>query len=255
MSRYNIVSTIFLTLFIGSLAIDGSYSIPWWWYAGLISIFLVICIYGSIVLSSSYFIRVKSTGKGERVALTFDDGPLPGMTDKILDVLNSHNVKATFFCIGHRVQKNPEIVERIDREGHLIGNHTFWHGPLFDLKSSSMMTKELADTDAVLTKVISRRPRFFRPPYGVTNPMLSKAVRRRNYTVIGWSIRSFDSVTRDPEKLYRRITRRIGAGDVVLLHDYSESMLAILPRIIEHVQQNGLKIVRVDEMFNERGYV
>ena len=116
------------------------------------------------------------------------------------------------------------------------------------------MTKELADTDAALTRVISRRPRLFRPPYGVTNPMLSKAVRRRNYTVIGWSIRSFDSVTKDPEKLYRRVTRRLDAGDVILFHDYSESMIAILPRVIAHIRESGLKIVRVDEMFNERGY-
>jgi peptidoglycan-N-acetylglucosamine deacetylase len=254
MSRYNLVSTVFLVLFITSLGLDGILNVPVWWYISIIIIYLLFVTYGVVVLSVSFFVPVISRGDASGIALTFDDGPIEKNTERILDILQKYNVPAAFFCIGNRVEARPEIMKRIDADGHLVGNHTYWHGSLFDLKSSPMVLKELYDTDVAIMKAIGKRPKFFRPPYGVTNPMIAKAVRRSNYRVIGWSIRSFDTMTKDPDRLFHRITRSLKAGDVILMHDYPESTLIALPRLLDHIQKLGLKVVRVDELINERGY-
>jgi peptidoglycan-N-acetylglucosamine deacetylase len=254
MSRYNLASTAFLVLLITSLGLDGILNVPLWWYIAITVIYFLAVTYGVIFLSASFFVPVISHGNKTGIALTFDDGPIAKNTERILDILQRYNVPATFFCIGNRVEARPEIVKRIDAEGHLIGNHTYWHGSLFDLKSSPMVLKELYDTDVAIMKAIGKRPKFFRPPYGVTNPMIANAVRRSNYRVIGWSIRSFDTMTKDPDKLFRRITRSLKTGDVILLHDYPDSTLIALPRLLDHIQKLGLKVVRVDELINERGY-
>jgi peptidoglycan-N-acetylglucosamine deacetylase len=254
MSRYNIVSTAFLVLLITSLGLDGILNVPLWWYIAITIIYFLFVTYGALVLSDSFFVPVVSSGRATGIALTFDDGPIAKNTERILDILQQYNVPATFFCIGNRVDALPEIMKRIDSEGHLVGNHTYWHGSLFDLQSSPMVMKELYDTDVAIMKAIGKRPRFFRPPYGVTNPMIAKAVRRSNYRVIGWSIRSFDTMIKDPDKLLERITRSLKAGDIILMHDYPESTLIALPRLLDHIQKLGLKVVRVDELINERGY-
>jgi peptidoglycan/xylan/chitin deacetylase (PgdA/CDA1 family) len=256
MSRYNKVSTVVLSLFLGALIVDGAWTIPLLWYVALVVIFLMCSILGSIVLSAQYFVNVQSRGAAstQAVALTFDDGPLPGHTTKILDYLKVNDIKASFFCIGHRIETYPDIVKRIDAEGHLIGNHSFSHKHTFPLQSSSVITKELVATDLLVEKITGRRMKFFRPPFGVTNPMVSKAVRRRNYTVIGWSIRSFDSTIKDKHKLLQRITKSIKSGDIILLHDYSDTMLEILPQVVDEIRNRGLKIVRVDELLNMKPY-
>lgn len=236
------------------MIVDGPIDVPMAWYAGLVIVYLVITILGSAILSLQFFTPVISAGKRRGIALSFDDGPFPGRTEKVLDVLREYDAPAAFFCIGNRMEKAPELLKRIDEEGHVIGNHSFSHSATFDLLSSSMVSKELYDTDAVCQAIVGKRPRFFRPPYGVTNPMIAKVVKRRNYKVIGWTVRSFDTVTTDQEKLLRRVTRSLKDGDIILFHDHCESTLAILPSVLEHVRRSGLKVVRLDELINERPY-
>jgi peptidoglycan-N-acetylglucosamine deacetylase len=255
MSRYYIVSTIFLLLLISSLIIDGALDVPLYWYIGLTAIYLGISTMGSIILSMQYFTTVISSGNSSGVALSFDDGPIPGKTDKLLEILRQYEAPAAFFCIGKRISENPELVKRIHGEGHVIGNHSYFHKATFDLQSSPMIAKELSDTDNALQRIIGERPRFFRPPFGVTNPMVARAVKRKNYKVIGWSIRSFDTVIHDRKKLFQRVTKPLKAGDILLFHDHCESMLEILPDLLEHIRKSGLKVVRIDEMINENAYV
>lgn len=254
MSKYYIVSTVFLVLFLTSLIMDGALQIPLIWYIALVIVYALISTVGSIVLSLEYFVPVISRGTREGVALSFDDGPVGGKTERVLDILKQYNAPATFFCIGKRVDENMTLAKRIHAEGHLIGNHSFFHRATFDLQSSGMITKELYDTDTAIQKVVGKRPRFFRPPYGVTNPMVAKAVRIRNYKVIGWSIRSFDTVIRDRQRLFERVTKPLKNGDIILFHDHCDSMLEILPQILEHIAKSGLKVVRVDELINEKAY-
>ena len=113
--------------------------------------FIGVVAAGVSVLSLSFFVPVKSTGNSEdRIALTFDDGPVAGKTDQVLRILKQFNVPAAFFCIGNRVDKFPEIVRRMDQEGHIIGNHSYLHGAFFDSKSAPMVTRELYDTDVAI---------------------------------------------------------------------------------------------------------
>ena len=189
------------------------------------------------------------------MALTFDDGPLPFMTERILEILQRYDAPATFFCIGKRVQRHPDVTVKIHEQGHLIGNHTFLHGKFFDLQSVMKMSNELKHTDAVIEKTIHQKPRFFRPPYGVTNPNLAKAIRKGGYVTMGWSVRSFDTVSKDEDKLFERVTKNLRGGDVILFHDYCEITIKILPRLLEHLQKVGLKVVRLDALMKEKAYV
>jgi len=250
------VNILFLIILAGLFLFDWNNPVSPWWYAVLLIVYLNIHAYGAWVLSAQFFLPVKFQGDTEskKIAITFDDGPIPVMTEKILDILKSHKVPAAFFCIGNRVDDYPTLTKRIHESGHLIGNHSYWHGAMFDLQSPDKIAKELEDTDTAIEKAIGKKPNFFRPPYGVSNPMVAKAVKMGGYKTLGWSIRSFDTVTKDSATLMRRVTKSLKGGDVILFHDYSKATLEILPAFLDHVAKLGLKIVRVDELLKEKAY-
>lgn len=257
MSLNRLVTIGFIALLISAIAYDAYSSMPFWVYSILILCYLVVHAAGSIILSMQFFLPVKYKGssQSQSIAITFDDGPIPGKTERILEILRKYQVRATFFCIGNRIDKNTALVKRIHDEGHLLGNHSYWHGKTFDLQSSSKIEKELSDTDLALKKAIGITPRFFRPPYGVTNPMVARAVKHRKYETIGWSVRSFDTITPNSGALMKRITKSLKSGDMILLHDYCDVTISILPALLEHINKLGLKIVRADELLNEKAYV
>ena len=147
-----------------------------------------------------------------------------------------------------------DLVRMIYRDGHLVGNHTYWHKPTFDLQSTAAIKQELVSTNEIIHQTIGEKPRFFRPPYGVTNPMVARAIRLCKFETIGWSIRSFDTISQNEDALLKRVTSTLKAGDIILFHDYCGITLNILPRFLDHVKQSGLKIVRVDELLNEKAY-
>lgn len=250
------INIIFLVILVILLGYDWISEVSLWWYGLLLMIYLNIQAYGASVLSAQFFMPVKFEGdrNSNKIAITFDDGPIPVMTEKVLDILNSRKVPAAFFCIGNRVKDYPGLTKRIHESGHLIGNHSYWHGAMFDLQSSEKIARELKDTDAAIEQVIHKRPNFFRPPFGVSNPMVAAAVRRRGYKTIGWSIRSFDTVTKSGSVLLDRVTRSLKGGDIILFHDYSAATLEILPAFLDEVAKLGLKIVRVDELLKEKAY-
>lgn len=257
MSRNTLVSICFLIGLVVWIILDKFYDIPFVVYIVWISTYILIATLGSCILSMQFFIQAKCKGDvpSGSIAITFDDGPLPTHTKEILRILDEHQVKAAFFCIGHRVAKHPDILREVNERGHLIGNHSYWHGKTFDLQSASVIERELKDTDEMITQTIGHTPRLFRPPYGVTNPMVANAIRRRKQVVVGWSVRSFDTMIRNPEKLFSRVTNSLKGGDIILFHDYSANTLQVLPSFLEHVKKLGLKVVRVDELLKEKAYV
>jgi peptidoglycan-N-acetylglucosamine deacetylase len=256
MSRYLKVKLLFLVAAAILLVLKLTNGISPWWILGLIAIYAAVVSFGVFNLWWGFFIPVKFRGPSDtpEIALTFDDGPIEGKTEKVLGILRESGVQATFFCIGTRVAAHPEIVEKIHEQGHLIGNHTFSHSATIDLYPTKRIARELHDTDEVIAEVLGHRPRFFRPPYGITNPMIARAAKLGKYQVIGWSVRSFDTIIHHPEKLMRRTARSLKAGDIVLFHDFSDSMLAILPDFIKRVQASGYRIVRLDQLLNENPY-
>lgn len=256
MLKFKTVNIIFAAVLAILLMYDAMEDLPLWPYIVVILIYLIIQVYGTAKLSVQFFLPVKFKGdeRSNSIALTFDDGPVPGKTDEILEILKSYEVPAAFFCIGNRVTDNPGLTKRVYDAGHLIGNHSYWHKATFDLQSAANIEKEIIDTDHSILHAIGVKPNLFRPPYGVTNPMVAKAVRKAGHKTIGWSVRSFDTVIKDSTVLMRRITKSLRGGDVILLHDYSETTLKILPALLDHIKKLGLKIVRVDELLNEKAY-
>lgn len=257
MLKNSTVNIVFTLALVSLMVWDIYAEVSVWLYALMIFGYSIIQAYGSIVLSAQFFVPVLSEGSisEKAIALTFDDGPVTGKTEKVLGILKSKNVNAAFFLIGHRVKENPELTKQIHNAGHIIGNHSFFHGKTFDLQTSTRIGEELKNTDGVIQSACGVVPAFFRPPYGVTNPMVAGAVRETNHKVVGWSVRSMDTVIKDRSKLLQRVTASLKSGDIVLFHDYSDSMIDILPDFIDHVHKIGLKIVRLDTLLNEKPYV
>jgi peptidoglycan/xylan/chitin deacetylase (PgdA/CDA1 family) len=140
------------------------------------------------------------------------------------------------------------------REGHIIGNHSFSHHPLFDLFSSRKMLNDIKKTNHLVEEITGLMPRFFRPPYGVTNPNLKKAVLQGGMISIGWSLRSYDTIIKNPHHLYTKILSALKPGTILLLHDTSETMVTILPDLLKSIRDKGYQIIRLDKMINLKPY-
>lgn len=212
--------------------------------------------WGAASVSSNYYINVmcKANGGEKAVALTFDDGPAENYTPQILNILKEHQVRAAFFCIGRRVEEAPGLVRRAEEEGHLVGNHSYSHHTLFDLFPTYKMKQDLHRANNAIEAATGRKPVLFRPPYGVTNPMLASAIRHGGYTPVGWSIRSLDTVIKEEDKLFERVTRKIKPGDIFLFHDTCAATVQILPALIKQLKREGFAIRRVDELLNIPAY-
>ena len=226
-------------------------------YFVLIASYLILLFYGSYYIGSNFYLRVLTKGDGikKEIAFSFDDGPAGEYTRAILEVLDKYRVPAAFFCIGKNIAGSPGLLRELHEGGHLIGNHSFSHSPWFDLFSSGKMLAELRQTDALIQEELGMRPRLFRPPYGVTNPSLASAVRQGQYLVVGWTIRSLDTVIAEEQKLFQKICRSIRPGAIILLHDRGKATLSVLPRVIEYARQEGYLICRLDKMLNLNPYV
>ena len=256
MLNFRNTNILFIALLLAVIGYDVIYAVPFLVYVFLILAYSIVLFYGCYYIGSNFFIRVICSAKTneKEIAISFDDGPASRYTEQILQVLEENNVRAAFFCIGHRIPGNEKIVERLHREGHLIGNHSYSHHFWFDLFSSKKMLADLKMMDAVMEKAIGLRPKLFRPPYGVTNPNLSKAIIQGNYIPVGWSVRSMDTVISDEKTLLDKISRSLKPGAVFLFHDTIETTLAILPAFIKHATQKGFRIVRLDKMLNLQAY-
>lgn len=245
----NMVFGILLGLLI---ALNVHWQIPIAAYIGLIILYSLPLAWGSYRVDSQFYTPVICSGPKDKrqVALTFDDGPDYSYTPELLDILDKHQVKATFFSIGYRMTESPELALEVYQRGHLIGNHSYSHHLWFDLFSSRRMLRDLQQMDEVLFKATGVKPKLFRPPYGVTNPNLSKAIKRGGYTAIGWNIRSLDTVINDPDKLRQKIEALLKPGAIILLHDTSPSTTGMLDTLITHIKASGYEITGLDKMLN-----
>jgi peptidoglycan/xylan/chitin deacetylase (PgdA/CDA1 family) len=205
---------------------------------------------------SGFHHPVNCSGSGDQqaVAITFDDGPDRLKTPVILDLLKKHNVPAAFFCIGHKLPANDELTGRIVSEGHLIGNHSFSHSKWFDFFTATRIKKELLATNQLVRKITGRSPLLFRPPFGVVNPMVSRALRSTNLQAVCWNIRSYDTILQDPVKVLQRILRRLQPGAVILLHDHTAFSESHLEQLILGIRAAGYEIKPLDQLLNLQAY-
>lgn len=242
-------------LFLTLIFLDQYFMIHWLVYPALGLLLLVIEFYGAYFIDSQFHLRTTCQGKTseKQVALSFDDGPAP-QTEKVLNILSQHGVKASFFCVGKNIAGHESILKRIDSEGHLVGNHSYLHNYWFDLNTKRKFEEDLALCNSTIEKTIHKRPLFFRPPYGVTTPALAKAVKELGFCTIGWNIRSLDTQIKDKETLLTRIKKQIRPGAIILLHDNLHGTEFVLSELITHLTETGYKIVELQHLINKKPY-
>ncbi|MGI6227035.1 MAG: polysaccharide deacetylase family protein [Peptococcales bacterium] len=193
--------------------------------------------------------------KEAKVALSFDDGPDNDYTVKILDILKKHKVKATFFLIGKRCEMYPEIVERMVKEGHIIGNHTWSHPNIIKLSNAKAL-KELKDTEKILKKQAGYIPKLFRSPYGSLDREKVELFRDEGYKIISWNVDSLDWKGLSAAEVKTNILENMEQGSIILQHsaggvgeDLSGSVEA-LDDIIKVLKKDGYKFVTVDKLLD-----
>jgi peptidoglycan/xylan/chitin deacetylase (PgdA/CDA1 family) len=181
------------------------------------------------------------------VALTFDDGPNPVDTPKLLDLLREKGVKATFFVVGKRADQYPEIVRRAWAEGHLVANHTWSHYPLFCFLTPRRLRDEIERGEESVRRSCGFRPRFFRSPVGLRHPLLGPYLKDAGLEYVSWTIRTRDTFTSNSSILARRILDNAASGDIILLHDHlpsgADAMLEALPQVIDELKARGFTFV------------
>jgi peptidoglycan/xylan/chitin deacetylase (PgdA/CDA1 family) len=235
-------SLVFLAL--GCLFIKDSEDLKLFvWFIS--TFFLFVVSLGVIVLRINFFLPALCRLKGNKVLITFDDGPHPENTPKILDSLKENDVRAVFFIVGEKAEKHPEIVQRILDEGHLIGNHTFSHPPLFALMSGNRVSKEIDKCQTLLNNKFTMNNLFFRPPIGYTNPIIARSVRALNVRVMGWTFRSWDTVLKNPEALLKRSRKGLKPGNILLFHDTLDQTSSMLPSLLKISKEKGINFVDV----------
>lgn len=199
-----------------------------------------------------------AAARGE-VALTFDDGPNPEVTRRVMDMLEAAGMRASFFCIAQNAQAHPELAREIVRRGHDVENHSNAHEVGFSFYGYGRAAREVDAAQATLSAITERRPRFFRAPAGFRNPLLDPVLQRRGLRYVSWTRRGFDAVERDPSRVLERLVRNLAAGDVLLLHDGGPAhtaqgepvALAVLPLLLEQLRARGLKSVTLAAAFGE----
>jgi len=183
------------------------------------------------------------------IALTFDDGPNKKSTPLILDILKKRNIKATFFVVGKNLKENSDILIRINKEGHVIGNHTYYHLDGNNVKIDRI-GNNLKWTDVLINKFTGKRPEYFRPPFGYENWRFLREAEKLNYSTILWSVDGGEwNEKATTEKVIRRITDNTQNGSIILLHD-TEIVAQSLPKIIDKLRAKGFRFVTISQMVN-----
>ena len=227
-----------------------------WWYVALGVAYMLVINIGSFRVNSNFHFKVFCNNPEikDKVMLSFDDGPNADVTPRLLDVLKKHQVHAAFFLIGKKAEAHPELVQRIHQEGHIIANHTYGHSHYFDFFPGFVMKKEFMQSQELIYSLIGKRIHWFRPPYGVTNPMMKNALKKSGFLPVGWSVRSLDTVIKNPDRILARISA-VKGGDIILLHDLRNDMPEIAERVLQLIHKKGLSVGEPEEIIGMPAYV
>ena len=227
---------------------------PWRLCAVVAAVYVAVIALGVTFPCWQLFLPVICRGRTDRraVALTFDDGPDPSVTPLVLETLREAQVRATFFCVGERAARHPELVRQIVAEGHLVGNHGQSHSRRTNLFSTGRLRAELQRCQEVLTQA-GQTPKFFRPPMGLTNPRVACAVRELGLTAVGWSCGGHDQTATEAGAVVRRVRAGLKPGAIILLHDGGTNgtvLVAALTRLLAELRREGYELCRLDELLS-----
>ncbi|MEP7139174.1 MAG: polysaccharide deacetylase family protein [Caldimonas sp.] len=200
----------------------------------------------------SNWTRLPAAARQRReVAVTIDDGPDPEVTTRVLDLLDVHRVQASFFCIAGQARVHAWLCREIVARGHSVENHSDCHSHRFSLLGPGAMGREIVDAQDSLADITGQAPRFFRAPAGLRNPFLAPILERLDLQLVSWTRRGFDTVRSDPVAMTARLSRGLGAGDILLLHDGHAArtrdgeplVVAVLPALLERIAALDLSAV------------
>ena len=195
-----------------------------------------------------------AAARGE-VAITLDDGPDPEVTPRVLDLLDAHGARATFFCIARQAARHPGVCREIVARGHSVQNHSDRHAHHFSLLGPAALRRELQAAQDALAAASGELPRYFRAPAGLRNVFLAPVLHALDLALVAWTRRGFDTVRGDPRRVAARLTARLAAGDILLLHDRHSAIgpsgrpvvLDALPRLLQRLAEVGLRSVALPE--------
>jgi len=235
----------------------------------ILIIFALLLVLG-IAVFTIFFDEVVIVRKGtiyhinainKLVALTFDDGPSPVWTTKILDELKKAHIKATFFMLGEHVAKYPDIARRVVAEGHEVGNHTYDHHILLYHTLDNLL-KEINETQKVIKDKTGVKTKYFRPPKAWLTAEEKKEIEGMGYKIILWSLNSKDWVTFDDKYIVKYILKNVRPGDIILFHDSGgvftaeggnrEETVKTIPSLVEKLREKGFKFVTITELLNKQ---
>jgi peptidoglycan/xylan/chitin deacetylase (PgdA/CDA1 family) len=221
-----------------------------------LGLFILLCLVAPFLPGIGFFLPVISRRETDCLvaALTFDDGPDPDVTPRLLELLRRHDVPATFFVAGEKAGRHPGLIREILSRGHAIGNHTYHHDPLLMLRSREKLREEIARTQELLS-AFAIRPLAFRPPVGITNSRLPGVLRELGLCCVTFSCRAFDRGNRRVARLAEIILGKVRPGDIILLHDVRpkgregiEKWLAETERIVSGLKERGYRLLSLEEL-------
>jgi peptidoglycan/xylan/chitin deacetylase (PgdA/CDA1 family) len=240
---------------VGGVAASGGSPLS----IGLPFAFLTLLADGVLRADSNVLAPIRRHGPrgGTRVALTFDDGPDPEVTPRVLDALAQDGAHATFFTIGRALEAHPDLARRLVAEGHELGNHSWRHARWDSFQPSiALHGREIDRGEQAIAAVTGRRARPpYRPPFGVKSPPFLAAAEQRDLELVAWSLHSGDTRLSDPDRIVARVLSRVRGGDIVLMHDGHDlpgrhrlACAEALPRILVGLRERGLESVTVSEL-------
>ncbi len=243
--RLNIIA--FGALLILASAVAFGY-VGAWAFVPLALVYVITVGWGVFDIGSQFFIRTVWKGPKGQVTFTFDDGPHPIYTAQILNVLEEEGVQASFFCIGKHAEQYPELLRQIDAQGHAIGNHTYLHTHRLGIMSLAGVREEISHGKRVISQIIGKTPRMFRPPFGVVNPKIAKAVAVECDVIIGWDLRSRDGVACSEKQILNRVIPNLHRSSLLLFHDTNAHTAGALRKVIHLCRKNGTEIVSLQQL-------
>nr|WKF60534.1 Peptidoglycan-N-acetylglucosamine deacetylase [Paraburkholderia busanensis] len=226
-----------------------------WWLAAIFANHAVFTIAGLLprtsLLGPNWTRLPDSARNADAIALTIDDGPDPRVTPFVLDLLDTLGIRATFFCIGSKAQRYPDLAREIVARGHALENHSQVHVHTFSVSFPGTLAREIGAAQRTLETLSGERPLFFRAPAGLRNIFLEPVLRKLDLRLAAWTRRGYDTRERDPDAVTRRLLDGLAARDILLLHDGNAALtrdglpliLAVLPRVAEAARAQQLRFV------------
>ncbi|MEC5408148.1 polysaccharide deacetylase family protein [Paraburkholderia sp. MPAMCS5] len=230
-----------------------------WWLAALIANHAIFTVAGLLprtsLLGPNWTRLPAGARNADAIALTIDDGPDPVVTPRVLDLLDASGVRATFFCIGEKARRYPQLAREIVARGHALENHSQVHVHTFSVTFPRALTREISAAQRTLEDVSGERPLFFRAPAGLRNIFLEPVLRKLDLRLAAWTRRGYDTRERDPQRVARRLLDGLAARDILLLHDGNAALtadgtpliLAVLPQVFAAARRQQLRFVTLRE--------